>query len=238
MNTSKRWALLVAAVLVFAMMAVPALADVNPVTPSTNDINRTNGWAHVDQTGVGIGFLDVSFISTRAFWSCFEYRSDGDTTQVIAENGGLNYNTDILDGLYPYTCVNNNTAAQTLTADEYVEIRMVFGAERDERFDWTRFDVMAEAPAMVDICHLNGVSDVIPTFNPGTDLRLFYPGMVITVAQAAVPAHLAHGDSATLGSGDGEYRTDAAGLANIRQSAENNGLRVWKHADCFVTRLP
>ena len=30
----------------------------------------------------------------------------------------------------------------TINANEYVEVRMVFGAETDERFDWTRFDVL------------------------------------------------------------------------------------------------
>src|SRR5699024_102807 len=36
-------------------VAPPTSAEVNAVTPSTNDINRTNGWAHVDQVAVGIG---------------------------------------------------------------------------------------------------------------------------------------------------------------------------------------
>ena len=78
-----------------------AFADVNPVTPSTNDINRTNGWAHVNQLSMGVGTTDLEFVSTREFYSCFEYRTDGDTSQVLAENGGVNYNTDITDGLYP-----------------------------------------------------------------------------------------------------------------------------------------
>ncbi|MFH1582432.1 MAG: hypothetical protein ABIA08_01600 [bacterium] len=114
-------------------------ADVNAVTPSTNDINRTNGWAHVDQLSKGVGTTDLQFISTRAFWSCFEYRTDGDTSQKI---GDTNYNTDITDGLYPYYCQSNNDRTKTITANEYVEVRMVFGAETDERFDWTRFDVL------------------------------------------------------------------------------------------------
>lgn len=88
---------------------------------------------------------------------------------------------------------------------------------------------MAGAPAKVDVCHLNGVSDAIPTFEPATDPRLFYPGQVITVAAAAVPGHTAHGDSV-------DYRIDPGGLAAIRESAENNGLTVWEHADCFITR--
>ena len=125
------------------VMAGAALAVVNPVTPSTNDINRTNGWAHVNATA-DVGSVDLEFVSTRGFYSCFEYRTDGDTSQIIAENGGVNYNTDITDGLYPYVCENNTSSSMTLSASEYVDVRMVFGAERDERFDWTRFDVLTE----------------------------------------------------------------------------------------------
>lgn len=117
-------------------------AAVNAVTPSTNDINRTNGWAHVDQVSQGVGTTDLQFISTRGFYSCFEYRTDGDTSQVLAQNGGVNYNPLVTDGLYPYFCLNNNTSTHTILATDYVEVRMVFGAEGDERFDWTRFDVL------------------------------------------------------------------------------------------------
>lgn len=106
--------------------------------PSTNDINRTNGWAHVDLVSAGVGEVTLNFISARAFYSCFEYRTDGDTSQA----SGDNYNTDITDGLYPYYCQNNNSRTQTIHANGYVEVRMVFGAEDDERFDWTRFDVV------------------------------------------------------------------------------------------------
>ena len=127
-------------------------ADVNPVTPSTNDINKVNEWAYVDEISVDVGEVTLEFISTRAFYSCFEYRTDGDTSQVI----GVNYNTDITDGLYPYYCQNNNDRTETITANEYVEIRMVFGAETDERFDWTRFDVDA-VPTKAEILMNAGV---------------------------------------------------------------------------------
>ena len=63
----------------------------------------------------------------------------------MAENSGVNYNTDITDGLYPYVCENNSSSSMTLSASGYVEVRMVFGAEGDERFDWTLFDVLTKA---------------------------------------------------------------------------------------------
>lgn len=126
--------------------AVPLLskkADAlfSSVTPSTNATNKTNGWAHVDQVTKGVGSTNLQFISTRGFYSCFEYRTDGDSTQVLLENGGVSYNPLVADGLYLYTCSNNSSVTKTITAKEYVEVRMVFGAENDERFDWTRFDV-------------------------------------------------------------------------------------------------
>ena len=68
----------------------------------------------------------AEFVSTRAFASCFEYRTDGDTSQVIETNGGDNWNTDITDGLYPYNCQDNSSQTETISANEYVEVRMVF----------------------------------------------------------------------------------------------------------------
>lgn len=117
---------------------------------STNDANRSLGWAHVNLVGNDIGEVTLEFVSTRAFYSCFEYRTDGDTSQVIGENGGVNYNTDIVDGLYPYYCLNNNSRTETIEANAYVEVRMGFGAESDERFNWTRFDVLPDAKTKDD----------------------------------------------------------------------------------------
>lgn len=145
-----------------ALSAFSALAEINAVTPSTNDANRTNGWAHVDQLSLGIGTTDLQFISTRAFYSCFEYRSDGDTSQVLAQNGGNNYNPAVTDGLYPYVCQNNNSQTLTIPANEYVEVRMVFGAETDERFDWTRFEVLAPpTPTAKDDCKSGGWENLV-----------------------------------------------------------------------------
>lgn len=79
----------------------------------------------------------MRFVSTRNFSSCFEYRTDGDESQSTGNNFNPNAH-----GLYPYVCVNNSKAEQTIQADEYVEVRMVFVAESDERLDWTRFDVI------------------------------------------------------------------------------------------------
>jgi hypothetical protein len=135
----RRIAALIITLLAFAVLAVPALAVQNDITPSTNDINRTNGWAHVNQLSMDIGETDLEFVSTKSWLSCFEYRTDGDTSQAISDT---NFNTAVTDGLYPYFCLSNTTRTETIEAMHYVEVRMVFGGEGDERFDWTRFDVI------------------------------------------------------------------------------------------------
>ena len=133
------------AVVAFGAMTGLALAD-HFTFPSTNDANRTNGWAHVNQLDVGLGETTLEFVSTRAFASCFEYRTDGDTSQATSPT---NFNPNAHD-LYPFVCVNNNTSELTIEASEYVEVRMVFGAEADERFDWTRFDVIPDVQTKDD----------------------------------------------------------------------------------------
>jgi hypothetical protein len=126
-------------------------ADVNPVTPSANALNQASGYAYVSVT-TGLRTATLTFHTSNWWYSCFEYRTDGDTGQVTGENGGDNYNTQITDGLYPYTCLSGGTASDpvtasvTVSAQHYVEVRMVFGAETNERFDWTRFDVESCAP--------------------------------------------------------------------------------------------
>jgi hypothetical protein len=150
-NMKKTISILLGLAVVFGITGV-AIAEINSITPSTNDINRTNEWAHVDQVSMGEGTTDLQFISTRDFYSCFEYRTDGDTSQMT---GTDNYNSLVTDGLYPYFCQKNDNSIHTITADEYVEVRMVFGAETDERFDWTRFDVLYPRSAEITAPVLN-----------------------------------------------------------------------------------
>lgn len=123
-----------AALLAVGLLSGTALAS---TFPSTNDTNRTNGWAHVNVVSVGFGEITLEFVSTRNFTSCFEYRTDGDTSQALATP---NPNVNVSDH-YPSVCVRNSTQQMTFEADEYIEVRLAFGAEGDERFDWTRFDV-------------------------------------------------------------------------------------------------
>ncbi len=105
---------------------------------STNAQNVLNNWANVTQTAATDSSVTLKFTNPRGFASCFEYRSDGDTSQATSPN---NYNPAATDGLYPFYCLNNSTRTQEIPASSYVEVRMVFDAEADERFDWTRFDL-------------------------------------------------------------------------------------------------
>lgn len=168
----------IASLLVLAAGA--AQAEVNAITPSTNDINRSNGWAHFNVIDVGQGYAELEFVSTRGFASCFEVRTDGDTSQSIGDN----FNADITDGLYPFFCVNNSTRSETVQASGYIEIRMVFGAETDERFDWTRVDVIPlpalacegfKAPADRDVS-INRPNRVVPLRMQLVDDDGFYVG--------------------------------------------------------------
>ena len=129
------------------LVSVVTVIAQSTVFPSTNQDNQAQGWAYVEQVSVGIGTTDLQFVAPRSFFSCFEYRTDGDTSQAIGQN---NPNPGVTDGLYPYTCENNSSSTLTIEANEYVEVRMAFGAESDERFDWTRFNVIPDAQTRED----------------------------------------------------------------------------------------
>jgi hypothetical protein len=146
---------MLATLFALGVAAGPALAVVNSVFPSTNDANRLLGWAHVNQVSVADGTTTLRFISTRGFASCFEYRTDGDTSQRL---GPSNWNPAVTDGLYPFRCVNNGTYEIPFDAEGYVEVRLAFGAEADERFDWTRFDLVHDPETKAD-CKDGGWAD-------------------------------------------------------------------------------
>jgi hypothetical protein len=134
-----RWGLLG---MVFGLMLatsapVMAIHGEDPM-PSTNDENRTKDWAHFNVVDLQVGQVTVDFVSNRNFLSCFEYRIDS-----AEPTGADNWNAHITDGLWPAQCVQNETIQRTFNADALVEIRMVFGAEEDERFDWTPIAIPA-----------------------------------------------------------------------------------------------
>ena len=119
-----------------------AQVGTSTVFPSTNETNYANGWAHVLFVDVAVGEVTLDFVQPRGFYACFEYRID-DEAPTSSANGGVNHNPAITDGLWNYTCQNASTAQMTFGAIDHVDIRMGFGAETDERFDWTRFYVLS-----------------------------------------------------------------------------------------------
>lgn len=150
-------AALAAAPLVLGSAAGPAVADVNDVTPSTNDENASKGWAHFT-ADPKVGAVELTFVTTRNLVSCFEYRADGE--EPVSET---NYNPDVTDGLWDFVCVNaTGTGTETILveADELVEVRLVFGAESDERFDWTTVKPLGVAPDTARECKQGGFADL------------------------------------------------------------------------------
>jgi hypothetical protein len=108
--------------------------------PSTNQDNREAEGPHVNLVEAGMDYVELEFVNPESYLACFEYRSDGDVEPVIDED---HYNPDIDDALYPYVCVNDGVESKVIEAEEYVEARLTFGAERDWDFDWTPFYVKA-----------------------------------------------------------------------------------------------
>jgi predicted ribosomally synthesized peptide with SipW-like signal peptide len=120
-------------------------AELPPNDPmaSTNAANIAHvpQWANFTATP-GAGAVALTFNQPRAHYACFEYRTDGDMGQMIS---ATNYNAGIHDGLYPYECLNVAGSSVVVNVGPtigYVEVRMVFGGEADERFDWTRVDAL------------------------------------------------------------------------------------------------
>ena len=125
------------------------------VFPSTNVANIAAGWANVtwNASDAGLGEAPLKFTQPRSFAACFEIRIDDG-----AAASATHYNTPITDGLWTSYCVGGAYGAgpvtQTFNATSHVDVRMSFGAEGDERFDWTRFYVMSVASK--DACHDGG----------------------------------------------------------------------------------
>ncbi len=143
---------------------------------STNELNKkslTPGRIgqeapYVDLVEATIGMVTLNFINPNNYSACFEYRADGNTSQAL---GSVNPNPAIPDR-YPSVCLTNDTEERTFSANEYLEVRSVFGAERDWDFDWTRFDVLIDVPYPVPAYHSPADGAVKTT----ADVRLvWYP---------------------------------------------------------------
>ncbi|MBN2203169.1 MAG: hypothetical protein JW700_03215 [Candidatus Aenigmarchaeota archaeon] len=136
----------------------------NYVFPSTNEDNK-NGenvyrpgviGPHVNLVSAGLGEVTLQFVNPNKYLACFEYMTDGgDPSQIQVDE---NYHPDVTD-MYPYVCLTNDVTEMIIPASEFVEVRSIFGGERDWDFDWTRFYVMQDTSSW------NFVADDIVEFN-------------------------------------------------------------------------
>jgi len=120
------------------------LFGTSAIFPSTNAQNVSFGWSHVlwvEMAEVVPERATLNFNQPRGFLACFEYRID----DAPPLEGETNQNT-LVDGLWPHVCVGGGEPlekTETFTAREHIDIRLAFGGESNERFDWTRFYVLS-----------------------------------------------------------------------------------------------
>jgi|GEM_PF-4355643 len=184
--------------IVFALSSVIAaltpfvlskIASAEPYAyPSTNDQNRALNAPHVDFVSATTTDVTLTFINPKNYIACFEYRTDGDTSQAVATP-----NPNILvDDRYPHLCLTNETSTRTFSAQNYVEVRSTFGAERNHDFDWTKFDVLpppdtsgvtfVNSPKYVRAGNGTDVAAQIVTLDSTTEARFFIDGDATPIA--------------------------------------------------------
>jgi len=121
------------------------------VAASTNAQNVANGWATVSAVP-GSGSVSLTLTQPRNFYACFEWRTDGNVPEQRLQADQVTVgppfvdhflkSQGINDGLYKFVCLKASQTTVVVPVLHYVEVRMAFGAESDERFDWTRFDAL------------------------------------------------------------------------------------------------
>jgi len=163
-------------------LALSSFAQASAYTfPSTNDINRANGHPHVNFVNNDVGEATLEFVNNTNSLAFYEYRIDG-----AVLTSGTAHPVVTGDFIYPGICVDNRSApvcdgtpqVHTFTADEFIEVRLALGGERDWDFDWTQFDVLPDAQTKED-CKNGGWQNYgfrnqglcIQFFNTGKDSR-------------------------------------------------------------------
>lgn len=110
--------------------------------PSTNELNKNQlvpgregqKAPYVEQTAVGVGWVELTFYGGYVGGAWFESRIDG----AVKTSGTLHPVTG--DFIYATISVPANAVVtKVFNANEKVEIRLCLGAERDWDFDWTTF---------------------------------------------------------------------------------------------------
>lgn len=143
--------ILAAASLLTALLAAPALGY---DYPSTNDLNRTNGWPHVNLVSADLESVTLEFVNDTNSLAFFEVRIDGEV-----RTGGTSHPVVAGDFVYPGVSVDGRGVATpvvvttTFEASETVEVRLALGGERDWDFDWVTFE--PHAPGSKDDCRVS-----------------------------------------------------------------------------------
>ena len=140
-------------VFVLVLFIVPAVGYAWVTFPSTNELNKTQqvpgriGQAapYVNLVDVGVGYVTLDFVNKHTnSLAYFEVRIDGE----VKTSGTTHPNPFVTDFIYPGVSVDTRgtslplTVTRTFNANEYIEVRLALGGERDWDFDWTRFDVL------------------------------------------------------------------------------------------------
>jgi hypothetical protein len=143
---------LLALVLSLSTMATALAYDF----PSTNDINRTNNFPHVNLVESGAGFVTLQFVNDTNSLAFFEYRIDGEVltsgTSHPVVTGDFIYEGVSLDSRNVEDPVH---AFRTFEANSTVEVRLALGGERDWDFDWVTFEALPDASTKDD-CRTGG----------------------------------------------------------------------------------
>ena len=117
----------------YSIAGTPTFGSYTYVSPSSNAANKAaaGGWANYS-IATADGVSTITYTSTRGFLSCFETRINGEANTVV----GANPLPAIKDGRWVQNCVSNSVQTRTVAGAKLIEVRMVYGAEGTERFNW------------------------------------------------------------------------------------------------------
>jgi hypothetical protein len=118
----------------YTLAGTSSLGCYDYVSPSSNANNEANGRPYYSLDTVGTDTtVTYHARTTGAGVLCFETRVDGELNTVAGPNP---LQPPIDDGRWVQNCVNSTDATRVVSDASLIEIRAVYGAESDERFNW------------------------------------------------------------------------------------------------------
>ncbi|MCW5876507.1 MAG: hypothetical protein KIS85_06450 [Anaerolineales bacterium] len=140
-----------------ALVAVLLSLVLVSVAFADNASNKAGNYAYYEVIDVTTDSITIKFTSTRNWSSCFEYRAAGDQPIIVPHTFFPLPQVDLSDGRYPHVCVNNSSATVTINTSSYAEVRLSFGAEGDERFNWEMVSALGKPQVDKVMCRLLSV---------------------------------------------------------------------------------